>query len=173
MNLNFQYRLYKNATKSVAYWEVQAVEADDGTAELVITHSKSLDGKPVEKRRPVKGKNIGRANETSPIQQAIAEARARVDKQLDAGYVRTQEEAAAPITNGLGKKKPQLSTDIRKVDVSKITWPAYIQPKLNGNRGLYDEFLYSRAGNEFKTLDHLKDALEGTPLSEQIGRAHV
>lgn len=167
MNLNFQYRLYKNAAKSVAYWEVQAVEAEDGTAELVITHSKSLDGKPVEKRRPVKGKNIGRANETSPIQQAIAEARARVDKQLDAGYVRTQEEAAAPITNGLGKKKPQLSTDIRKVDVNKIDWAnAYIQPKLNGNRGLYDEFLYSRAGNEFKTLDHIKDALEGTPLAE-------
>lgn len=166
MNIAYQYRLYKNSGKSVAYWEVQAIEADDGTAELVITHAKSLDGKAVEKRRAVKGKNIGRANETTPIQQAMSEAAARVDKQLDGGYVRTQEEAAVPVTNGLGKKKPQLSTDIRKVDVSKITWPAYIQPKLNGNRGLYDEFLYSRAGNEFKTLDHIKDALEGTPLSE-------
>lgn len=169
MNIAYKNTLYKNAGKTTAYWDVQAIEAEDGTAELIITHAKSLDGAATPKRRPVKGKNIGRSNETTPIQQAVAEAIARVDKQIDGGYVRTQEEAAAPVTNGLGKKKPQLSTDIRKIPqkvMDSIDWStAYLQPKLNGNRGLHDEFLYSRAGNAFKTLDHLGDALEGTPLA--------
>lgn len=169
MNTPYAYRLYKNAGKNVAWWEIQAVENEDGTAKLVISHAGSPDGKFTPKHTPVTPKNVGKANETTPIQQAISEAQARVLKQIDKGYVRTVEEAAAPVTNGLGKKKPQLSTDVRKVSpkvMDSLDWDtAYLQPKLNGNRGLYEEFLYSRAGNEFKTLGHISNAVEGTPLA--------
>lgn len=166
MNTPYTYRLYKNAGKTIAWWEISAVETASG-AELVISHATSPEGKFTPKHTPVKPKNIGKANETTPIQQAVLEAQARVLKQIDKGYVRTVEEAAAPVTNGLGKKKPQLSTDIRKVDVDKVDYSsAYLQPKLNGNRGLDDGVLYSRAGNAFTELDHITNLLEGTPLRE-------
>lgn len=172
MKTLFNYRLFKNAGKNIAWWEISAVEKEDSSAELVISHAGSPTGAFTPKHTPVKGKNIGKSNETTPGQQAVLEANSRVLKQIDKGYVRTQEEALVPVTNGIGKKKPQLSTDIRKLSekqLASIDWDTtYLQPKLNGNRGMVDEVLYSRSGNEFLNLGHIVAALEGTPLSEKL-----
>ena len=59
--------------------------------ELIIVHGKE-GGKMQTKREIVKGKNIGRANETTPAEQAELEAMSRWRKQIDKGYRETKEE---------------------------------------------------------------------------------
>ncbi len=158
MSAHYSKTLYKNQSGKVGYWKVEVFGWPEG-AELLITHAKTLDGKPVEAVVPVEPKNIGRANETTPLQQAISEAESRVNKQRDRGYVDTPEQAAAPVTNALGKKKPMLATDIDKVKPESIDWDnAWVQPKLDGHRCLNDDGIYSRGGKPHN-VQHISDAI--------------
>ena len=58
---------------------------------IAITHGKE-GGKMQTKTEVVKGKNIGRANETTPEQQALLEAESRYNKQLDKDYRENKED---------------------------------------------------------------------------------
>lgn len=155
--------LYKNHKGTIGGWKIQAVVEEEylhgSPAKLVISHTKVIGGKPVTKEVPVEGKNRGRANETTPGQQAVLELDSRVNKQIDKGYVRTPEEATAPATNSLGLKKPMLAHPIDKVKPESIDWSnAFAQPKLDGHRCLANGILYSRQGKEI-LLPHIREAL--------------
>lgn len=155
--------LFKNHSGGVGYWNIKAI----GGAEpgLLITFAKKMDGKPVEQFSPTEAKNVGRSNETSPESQALLELDARWLKQQDKGYVQTLEAANDPVTNTLGKKKPMLAQPAEKIKAEDVDWAtAYLQPKLDGNRGLREDIMYSRSGNEFVNLDHLNSPIVGTPL---------
>jgi len=155
--------LFKKHSDSIGYWNIKAVGGEQPG--LHITFAKKIDGKPVEQFSPTESKNVGRSNETTPEQQALLELDARWLKQWDKGYVDTMEAANDPVTNNLGKKKPMLAQPADKVKQEEIDWAtAYLQPKLDGNRGLRDDIMYSRSGNEFVNLDHLNSPLVGTPL---------
>lgn len=155
--------LYKNHSGTVGYWNIKAVGGQEPG--LLITFAKKMDGSPVQKFSPTEAKNVGRTNETTAATQAELELSARYLKQLDKGYVETLEAANEPVTNTLGKKKPMLAQPAEKVKVDEIDWDtAYLQPKLDGNRGLREDIMYSRAGNEFVNLSHLNDLIVGTPL---------
>lgn len=145
-------KLYKNHGKSVGYWKIEVTD----NAELKIGHARTLEGKVTTRLVQVTGKNIGRANETSPLAQAHKELKSRVNKQLDKGYVKTLEAADAPVVNSVGMPKPVLATVLEKVKPESIDWEnAYLQPKLNGHRCMYkDGMLYSRGGKEIK-LPHI------------------
>lgn len=150
--------LYKNHGAKIGYWTATALATADG-AEVRLTYAKTMDGKPVTKVDPVVGKNIGRANETTPQQQAVLELESRVNKQLDKGYVRTLAESSAPATNTLGLKKPMLAHPIHKVKEESIDWDdAWAQPKLDGHRTMVKGILYSRQGKEI-LLPHIRDWL--------------
>lgn len=150
--------LYKNHGAKIGYWTATALATADG-AEVRLTYAKTMDGKPVTKVDPIVGKNIGRANETTPQQQAVLELESRVNKQLDKGYVRTLAEATAPATNTLGLKKPMLAHPIHKVKEESIDWgDAWAQPKLDGHRTMVKGILYSRQGKEI-LLPHIRDWL--------------
>lgn len=159
--------------KGKGHWTIEARadgpwRAEDYSASnawLIISHATTEAGKEVVKASQISGKNIGRANETSDHDQAISEAKARVLKQRDKGYVDTREEAAAPVTNTLGRKRPQLSVKLEDFK-GEVDWAtAFIQPKLDGNRALNDDILYSRPGNEFVHLGHVSAQIAGTPLA--------
>lgn len=162
MNILFEQTLFKGN----GHWRIQAVEGFTGQGEpqsgMLIAHATVVDGAEVIKFSPTKGKNIGKANETTAEQQAVSEAQSRVAKQRDKGYVDTREEAqAGPATNTLGKKKPMLATDFDKVKPEAIDWAnAFIQPKLDGHRSLFDEIQYSRQGKE-QGVAHIADDLKG------------
>lgn len=160
MNQVFSKTLYKNAGDNVWSWDIVAVSNEDGTAHLQITNTRVVGGEPTETKVPVVGMNIGKANETTPEQQAIAEAQSRVRKQLDKGYVETIEEARAPKTNSLGLAMPMLAHPIAKYR-DKIDWNnAYAQPKVDGHRGMHKTSqLYSR-GSKPILLPHIMNALE-------------
>lgn len=153
-------RLFKNQGKTIGWWQVEAVATTQTTAELRITFAKSMDGKVTEKVASVKGKNIGRANETTPAEQAILEAESRWKKQILGGYVEDIADASAPVTNGLGKKKPQLAEKMQDVNMDEVDWDnAFLQRKYDGHRCLADDIIYSRGGKAHNVA-HIQNALD-------------
>ena len=82
------------------------------------------------------GKNIGKSNETSPEEQAIAEATAQWEKKLKSGYSKTQKDARAGVVDAkfvTGGIEPMLAHKFRD-HADKIKFPAFVQPKLDGIR---------------------------------------
>lgn len=171
VNASERTTLYKSHANSVGYWSIN-VEMPEGGDEayLVISHAKTLDGKATGSRVPVRGKNIGRANETTPWEQAMSEMASRIRKQEDKGYRLQMPEAGAQATNSLGLAKPMLATVWSKVKPESIDWAnCFGQYKLDGHRAMYkDGVLYSRQGKEIN-LPHIKDQLDA--LENKLGYA--
>ncbi|QPG07166.1 ATP-dependent DNA ligase [Salinimonas marina] len=127
------------------------------------TATKKLGGKPVvTDSYTAEGKNIGRANETTPLEQAISEAKSKVSKKLDKGYTYEMPEPGQRTTNALGFIKPMLAQPIEKVKA--WNYPVLAQPKMDGHRMLAtvkdgQVVLYSRQG---KVLDveHIRADLQ-------------
>ena len=158
-------RLFKNHDTSVGFWEgwVDAESADK--AEIVLQYARKMDGKVTRKVHPVTPKNVGRSNETTALEQAQLELDSRTKKQLDKGYVETQEAAADPSTNTLGFLKPMLAQPMEKVKPEQIDWDnAWAQPKLDGHRAMFkDGVLYSRQGKVID-LPHVIEAVHAAGL---------
>lgn len=134
----------------------------NGDKVQLITSKGYIDGAhQVDIKEFTEGKNIGRANETTPLQQAISELNSQVNKLLDKGYKRTQEELhTSRGTDALGNLKPMLA----QKDIRKIKYPGFTQRKYDGVRCFsfvttYTVEKYSRNGKLFEHLDHLDDDL--------------
>ena len=161
MNTKTLPTLYGHTTAAaIKVWNCRI--EDHGTeSHIIITHGLE-NGKQQETTRRVKeGKNIGRANATTPWTQAVAEAEAFAAKKIDKGYnptkgavAKQQQETRLPM---LALKYEDRAHD--------IIWPAFVQPKLNGVRCLMERrgneiIFHSRGNKQFSTLTHLKvDAL--------------
>lgn len=102
------------------------------------------------------GKNIGRANETTPSQQAELEAESRYKKQLDKGYRPTKEELVElPLL-------PMLAADYLKQG-HRIEYPCFGSPKMDGVRCLAIRHkgsveLKSRGGKQY-VVPHIQQQL--------------
>lgn len=96
---------------------------------IIVEHGK-LNGKIQIKKTVCKGKNIGKKNETSPTEQAEAEAQSKYNKQLDKLYRPTIEELES-----VGGELPMLAHDFTKVG-HRLTFPLSVSPKLDGIRAL-------------------------------------
>lgn len=106
----------------------------------------------------VKPKNVGRSNETSAEQQAHLELESAVKGQRDKGYAGEGED---PDTLPL----PMLAHKFSDRG-HKVIWPAYVQPKLNGQRMLFDgERAWSRGGKEIipECIAHIRDQIGPLP----------
>lgn len=167
MNVLFEKTLFKGK----GHWTIKAVEGYTGGMGMedgyLISYATKEGGKEVVKFNATKGKNKGRSNATTPGQQAVLEAQSRVEKQIDKGYVETRELAGEPVTNALGKRRPQLSLDLRKFK-GEVDWEtAYLQPKLDGHRCMHDEFIYSRGGQAHE-VPHIQAALQAQPALQEL-----
>lgn len=143
----------KASTGKVKIWRIHAEETKYGAAivtEYGYEGSDNLQTTTVEVR---KGKNVGRANETTPFQQACLEAESKWNKKQDKKYTQDKSGESDILL-------PMLAHDYKKRG-KDIEWPAYVQPKLDGVRCLATkvsskEIRYtSRGGKEFTTLEHL------------------
>ena len=137
-----------------------------------------LDGKMQHERDVIKeGKNIGKENETSPHQQAVAEAQAKWQKRIDGNYRESIElaEKNKEIKGG-GGRNPMLAHTMydyeKKVfkNVKRIIFPCFVQPKLNGLRCTAQKEngevkLYFRGGEEITTMTHISDELNNIMLN--------
>ena len=117
------------------------------------------DGKMTESVHKIEsGKNIGKKNETSHLEQALFEAKAKWKKKIDAGFEeqtdskKSEQKKVLENTNTI--TFPMLANDFNK-HKQKITFPAYIQPKLDGYRAIYNsktKYCNSRQGKEFDII---------------------
>lgn len=122
---------------------------------LYIEHGQE-GGKQQLKEEKIKGKNIGRANETTPEQQAELEAMSRWRKQIDKGYRESKDEL------GELEVAAMLAQDYHKQG-HKITYPCYGSEKLDGVRCLAIRHadrveLKSRGGKQYD-VEHIKQQL--------------
>jgi DNA ligase-1 len=93
---------------------------------ITIQHGKE-DGKLQTKSESVKGKNIGRSNETTPAEQAESEALSRIKNQIDKGYRESKLDLAdIPLI-------AMLAVDYHKQG-HRIVFPCYSSVKFDGVR---------------------------------------
>ena len=130
----------------VKTWGIEVVPyAADSEFAIIRTTYGRLDGKhQVDDTRVVIGKNIGKANETSPWEQAIAEAKGKTERQVKKGYVDSVDNLRAVGELGSGTKEPMLAEKFDPTGKKKKSKTLaqlrlegvaiIVQPKKDGNR---------------------------------------
>ena len=108
---------------------------------------------PVINRSACEAKNVGKINATTPESQAYIEAQAKITEKMRLGYFNSMEQAQEK--GGKDFLLPMLAKDYKK-ELKKVTYPCYVQPKLDGMRALaVEEKLISRTGKLIDTLGHI------------------
>jgi ATP-dependent DNA ligase len=165
-------------------WSIRVLERDN-TGVIETTHG-YVDGKKQVNEKVISvGKNIGKKNETTPLQQAVSEAKASWIKKKESGYspigVTTSSViTVSDITNGVatvnlneesesdeddaGRGKgidkdvpsPMLAHDFLKRGKS-IKFPCFTQRKYDGTRcvAMSGKGLFSRNKKRYPHLDHI------------------
>ena len=115
-----------------------------------------LGGKIQDKVTACKPKNTGRANATTAEQQAVVEMEARIVKQRKKGYYNTKEEALGHV------EWTPMKLQGYKDHSHKIVWPAFVQPKLNGQRVLVRTCgcAVSKQGETLEIPPHIQEDLD-------------
>ncbi len=159
----------KTSTGAVNEWTISVQDniiAEGGIPSATIITQQGHVGGAIQTYEEVitEGKNLGRSNSTTYLQQAIAEAQAKWTKQQERrrygtdpeGKESAEKRAEAPM---LAQK---YQDHFKKVDWSQ----AWSQPKLDGNRCLAkrDEegkiTLWTRGNVQIKTLEHITEDLK-------------
>ena len=159
MQLPIFKKLYQvNGNGKIKEWEISVVM---GTTFPEIIKIYGLQGskKVVAKKLIKAGKNIGKANETTPLEQAILEANSDYLKKLDSAYtenLNVPRDSAVP-------KLPMLAVKFTERE-HNIMYPCKVQPKLDGIRcTLFQGNLYSRKNKLFYFMDHILNLYKGIP----------
>lgn len=155
-----------SSTGKTKVWSIKVV--DRAGVGVIVTKHGYEDGKMVENERLVTvGKNIGKSNETTPVEQAVKEAQSDWNKKHDAGYRPEEEEAvggAGAPPAAFTPPLPMLALDYHKRG-KDITFPAYAQRKLDGVRclAISGKGLYSRLGKKFPHLENILKEIDTLP----------
>mgnify|MGYP003335534262 CR=1 FL=1 len=105
------------------------------------------------------GKNVGRSNETTDNEQAMAEAVAKRTKKLESGYFENIKHI-----NKTQYFEPMLASKWED-NKDKVTYPIYSQPKLDGIRCIVTkDGMFSRNGKPILSAPHIFKSL--VPLFE-------
>jgi DNA ligase 1 len=152
--------LYKlTSTGAIQMWQI-GVEKN-----VIVVHHGQKDGKIQRTEEIIKdGKNVGRSNETSPAEQALAEATSKWEGKIKKGYVESISRAAVGEKDIDGGYDCMLAHKFSDHG-HKIVYPAYIQPKLNGHRclGIIEDgiaTLWSRTRKPIKSCPHIVEELQ-------------
>ncbi len=114
------------------------------------------------------GKNIGKANATTPLTQAISEATSKYNLKCRSGYAQTAPDADTPAqaaTASATQVPFPMALSVYKNQKKKIVYPVFVQPKLDGVRMVAllndkgEVYLSSRRHKEIHGFDDLKKAL--------------
>lgn len=175
----------KTATGAVQQWKVMVIADEERTfpfphAEstvicsigMVVTEYGQVNGLLQKTSDTItEGKNLGRSNATTAIEQAMAQAQQQWDKKRKQGYV-PDLELASSTDNALDAIKPMLA-HVYEDHPKKVSWPAYVQPKLDGMRciaivkdGVCK--LYSRTQKLIETVPHINRAVEKLAGGENL-----
>jgi len=158
------------------FWTVSVEDAV-----ISVSHG-SVGGKETKpKLTYCSGKNVGKANETSPQRQALIEAEAKIVKQLKSGYYRTQEEALNHV-----ETTPMLAKNYND-HANKVKYPCIGQIKFNGLRMMVSDGQFlSKSGEDYlsfvpehilgdinKITTQLGCNLDGEIYSEELSQQQI
>ena len=156
--MNYSKKIYKLDSKGrVRILHVYTEGAD------LIQESGLIDGQLVKHQSTCVPKNVGKANETTAEEQALAEANSKVMNKMSTGYFHTIEDAEDHEV-----LLPMLAKDYDK-ESHKIEYPCFAQPKLDGMRALgYTDKFISRKGKEILNMDHILEELSRVKLNAPL-----
>lgn len=158
----------KTSTGAIQSWSVDVHDNSDHSQwwDIGTVHGQVGGKMQITSDTITKGKNVGKKNETSILQQAQAEAQAKWEKQKKKGYVESIEAAQSDETDVLieGGIVPMLAHSFAK-HAHKIKYMAYVQPKLDGIRCiaiLKDGkcTLWSRTRKPITSMPHIAKEIE-------------
>ena len=150
-------------------WTI-SVEERNASGVIIITRG-YLDGKmQVSEKVISNGKNIGKKNETTPVQQAVSEARASWIKMKESGYSEAIKEEVDNTASVRGKgiaaevPLPMLAHEYHKRGKG-FPFPCFTQPKLDGTRcvGIPGRGLFSRLRKTIPHMEHIIAELNRLP----------
>ena len=171
----------KTSTGAVQFWQMEVSEilADGETrpvGELKTIYGQYGTSSPQETRDLIsEGKNPGKKNETTPVEQALKEAEAQWTKKKKKGYVESIENAQ----NGFideevikGGENPMLAETYAKQG-HKIVFPCFAQPKLDGIRCVAivkngQCTLWTRTRKPIHSVPHIVSAIEALFVDKNI-----
>jgi DNA ligase-1 len=174
--------LYGEATTGKAkQWSIRVFErasASGSSCGVIETTFGYVDGKLQTNEKVIsEGKNIGKKNETTPLQQAINEARSSWTKKKESGYSPADDDDAvedgdsSTVSAGARGKgvdddvpSPMLAHDYNKRGKS-IKFPCFVQRKFDGTRcvGMPNKGLFSRNRKRYPHLEHILEELNRLP----------
>jgi ATP-dependent DNA ligase len=138
----------RDKNDKVKEWNIQVYDQKDHA--IIKCSYGYVDGKKVSSNTRIdKGKNIGKKNETSYLEQATCEANSKIEKKRKEGYTEKIEKEESKEVY-----LPMLAQEYKK-HKNKVKYPCFIQPKLDGYRMIYnpnDDTLRSRTGAEYDIL---------------------
>ncbi len=161
-------KLYKlDSKEKVRVWWIEAIE----NPPAYYQNHGTLNGKIQRVETHIEcGKNIGKANETSPWEQCKLEAESIWTKQRDRkGYTET-----IPTSK---PSRPMLAKNYHE-DGKHIKFPCFVQPKLNGLRcwAVVENkavTLLSRQNTEWTALTHLVEEIKELPDGIYDGELYI
>ncbi len=184
--------LYGEAsTGKIKQWSISVVD-ESGCGVIVVEHGYEGGKLQTIQKAVREGKNVGKKNETTPLQQAIQEARAQWLKKRESGYAPRDvadgsdgsDGAAAEVdgaaamdgdekvstSRGKGQDETvpsvMLAHDYHKRG-HNIQFPCYVQPKLDGTRcvAVPGRGLFSRNKKAYPHLEHIRAEIDRLPAS--------
>lgn len=161
-----------DVNNKIKEWNIQVQNMN--THSLMIYSYGYIDGKKVECNQIInKGKNIGKKNSTSHFEQAILNATSKWNKKKSEGYstdlqiiknklnnnIKNHENAIVQKTNTNTNSItfPMLANDYLK-HKSKLSFPCFIQPKLDGYRMIYNPLTQNCNSRQGKPFDIIKQS---------------
>jgi len=151
----------KNVSGLNQYWMGQVVTDGENCYVTTTTWSELSGGVGYSKMvssipKMAIPKNIGKANETTPHDQALSEMNSRMKKKRDESYVGEGE-----VYSG----KPLAMKALKFTDAKhRVKYPCWAQPKLNGERaGTDGDDWWTRTG-----LPHIPEVVQHIPMKAHI-----
>jgi DNA ligase-1 len=174
-------------TGKTKIWSIE-VKASGESAIIISRYGYEDGAQQVEEKEVTEGKNIGKKNETTPLQQAIQQARTSWNKKKASGY---EEAEVAEGGAGSGSKTdsvaatslkgskaaaiedsvpmPMLAHKLSEKE-KHLALPCYGQPKFDGTRSiglcgleLRKPCLFSRQRKAYPHLEHIQAVLQKLP----------
>ena len=156
MKKEFKIIYKRNTNKSINQWQIfvndNSYYTEEGILKGKITKSKS---------KIIKGKNIGRSNETTDFEQACKEAESKFTRKIESGYCED--------LNKIDTAKKFFAAMLahKYLDYkNKINLPLLVSPKIDGARMIIQEDgLYTRNGKPYVSCPHIHELFK--PLFEK------
>jgi ATP-dependent DNA ligase len=165
-------------------WSIKVEEDADGHGVIIVTRGYEGGVMQTDVKVIEEGKNIGKKNETSPLEQAILEARSTWNKKEAAGYVEVEAKGAAATSASASAaaissdKSTAITTTIpmpmlaNKYEEKKkyVKFPCFVQPKFDGTRTIAvcgipegKPCLFSRQRKAYPHLEHIEKVIRLLP----------